>query len=73
MRNDEWRMTMGLAAMRWVFGVCLLGLGNVIAEPARPTLPVEDRTNGRQTVAALDKVAPVALACSARIESLLGL
>lgn len=72
MRNDEWRMTMGLAAMRWVFGVCLLGLGNVIAEPARPTLPVEDRTNGRQTVAALDKVAPVALACSARIESLLG-
>jgi len=72
MRNDEWRMTMGLAAMRWVFGVCLLGLGNVIAEPVRPTLPVEDRTNGRQTVAALEKVPPVALACSARIESLLG-
>jgi len=72
MRNDEWRMTMGLAAMRWVFGVCLLGLGNVIAEPARPTLPLEERTNGRQTVAALEKVAPVALACSARIESLLG-
>jgi len=72
MTNAEWRMTKGLAAMRWVLGVCLLGLGNVIAEPARPTLPVEDRTNGRQTVAALDKIAPVALACSARIESLLG-
>ena len=72
MTNDEWRMTNGLAAMRWGFGVCLLGLSNVVAEPARPTLPVEDRTNGRQTVAALEKVAPVALACSARIESLLG-
>lgn len=72
MTNEKWRMTNGLAAMRWVLGVCLLGLGNVIAEPARPTLPVEERTNGRQTVAALEKVAPVALACSARIESLLG-
>jgi serine protease Do len=72
MTNGEWRMTKGLAAMRWVFGVCLLGAVNVIAEPARPTLPVEERTNGRQTVAALEKVAPVTLACSARIESLLG-
>lgn len=72
MRNDEWRMMKGLAAMRWVFGVCLLGGVNVMAEPARPTLPVEERTNGRQTVAALEKVAPVTLACSARIESLLG-
>lgn len=72
MTNDEWRMTKGLTAMRLVFGMCLLGLGNVIAEPARPTLPVEARTNGRQTVAALDKIAPVVLACSARIESLLG-
>lgn len=72
MRNDEWRMTKGLAARRWVFGVCLLWVVNVMAEPARPTLPVEERTNGRQTVAALEKVAPVTLACSARIESLLG-
>lgn len=43
-----------------------------VAEPARPTLPVEDRTNGQQTVAALDKLVPTVLACAARIESLLG-
>jgi S1-C subfamily serine protease len=65
-------MTNGLAAMWWVFGVCLLGAVNVIAEPARPTLPAEERTNGRQTVAALEKLASVSLACAARIESLLG-
>jgi S1-C subfamily serine protease len=79
MRNDEWRMTNGLAAMRRAFVIrhsafviLLLGLFCAHAEPSRPTLPVEERTNGRQTVAALNEVVSVALACSARIESLLG-
>jgi serine protease Do len=43
-----------------------------LAEVPRPTLPADDRTNGRHTLAAVEKLTPVAFACAARIESLLG-
>jgi S1-C subfamily serine protease len=42
------------------------------AEGPRPTLPLEQRTNGKQTLAAVEKLKPLTTACAARIESLLG-
>ncbi|MBL9133804.1 MAG: serine protease [Verrucomicrobiaceae bacterium] len=50
----------------------LLGSLSSLAEAPRPTLPADDRTNGRHTLTALDKLAPLTLACTASIESLLG-
>lgn len=44
----------------------------LFADTPRPTLPPEHRTNGKQSLAAVEKVAQPVLACSARIESLLG-
>lgn len=43
-----------------------------LAEPSRPTLPAEHRTNGRQTLGAVEKLKPFTTDCAARIESLLG-
>lgn len=45
---------------------------SLFADTPRPTLPPEQRTNGKQTLAAVTKAAQPVLACSARIESLLG-
>ncbi|WP_395747256.1 PDZ domain-containing protein [Prosthecobacter sp.] len=42
------------------------------ADPPRPTLPPEQRTNGKQTLAAVEKLRPLTIACAARIESPLG-
>lgn len=42
------------------------------AESPRPTLPPEQRTNGKQTLAAVEKLKPLTTACAARIESPLG-
>ncbi|OYW78240.1 MAG: hypothetical protein B7Z37_00075 [Verrucomicrobia bacterium 12-59-8] len=42
------------------------------AESPRPTLSPEQRTNGRHTLAAVEKLKPFTIACAARIESLLG-
>ncbi|MCB1276008.1 PDZ domain-containing protein [Prosthecobacter sp.] len=42
------------------------------AETSRPTLPLDERTNGRQTLTAVEKLKPLTVTCSARIESLLG-
>lgn len=42
------------------------------AEALRPTLPMEQRTNGKQTLAAVEKLNPLTIACTARIESPLG-
>jgi S1-C subfamily serine protease len=42
------------------------------AESPRPTLPPEQRTNGRQTLAAVMQLKPLTLECAARIESVLG-
>ena len=44
----------------------------VLADPPRPTLPPEQRTNGKLTLAAVEKLKPFTLACAARIESPLG-
>lgn len=51
----------------------LLLIANVVhAESPRPTLPLDQRTNGKQTLAAVDKLKPLTTACAVRIESLLG-
>ncbi|WP_395716453.1 PDZ domain-containing protein [Prosthecobacter sp.] len=50
----------------------LLGSLSALAESPRPTLPPEQRTNGTQTLAAVEKLKPLTTACAARIESLLG-
>lgn len=42
------------------------------ADPSRLPLPEEDRTNGRHTLAAIEKLSPWIIGCSARVESLLG-
>jgi serine protease Do len=42
------------------------------ADSPRPTLPLEQRTNGKQTLAAIEKLKPLTIACAARIESPLG-
>jgi S1-C subfamily serine protease len=60
-------------AFRWLLlAFVILHSPFLIADSARPTLPAEQRTNGKQTLAAVSKVAQPVLACSARIESLLG-
>jgi S1-C subfamily serine protease len=50
----------------------LIGSLSALAESPRPTLPPEQRTNGRQTLAAVEKLKPFTTACAARIETLLG-
>lgn len=51
----------------------LLGVGILVhAESPRPTLPQEQRTNGRQTLAAVAKLEPLTTACTARIETAKG-
>ncbi|MBB5032693.1 S1C family serine protease [Prosthecobacter vanneervenii] len=42
------------------------------ADPSRPTLPPEDRTNGKHTLAAIENLKPHTVGCAARVESLLG-
>jgi len=39
------------------------------AETSRPTLPLEQRTNGTQTLAAIGKLKPLTIDCAARIET----
>lgn len=50
----------------------LIGSLSALAESPRPTLPPEQRTNGRQTLAAVEKLKPFTTACAVRIETLLG-
>lgn len=50
----------------------LLAAGIVGAEAPRPTLPAEQRTNGRHTLAAVAKLQPLTTACTASIESVKG-
>jgi len=61
--------TFGLRHFAFLFLLSPLGTR---AEPSRPTLPHEDRTNGKQTLAAVEKLKPLTVACAARVESLLG-
>ncbi|MHB1081540.1 MAG: PDZ domain-containing protein [Prosthecobacter sp.] len=42
------------------------------ADPPRLPLPQEDRTNGKHTLAAVERLKPLTVACAARIESPLG-
>lgn len=42
------------------------------ADPPRLPLPQEDRTNGKNTLAAVERLKPLTIACAARIESPLG-
>jgi serine protease Do len=42
------------------------------ADPPRLPLPQEDRTNGKHTLAAVEKLKPLTIACAARVDSLLG-
>ena len=50
----------------------LFGSHGLLADSPRLPLPVEDRTNGRHTLAAVEKLKPLTIECAARIESLLG-
>ncbi len=50
----------------------LLGPLCILADPLRPTLPSEQRTNGKNTLAAVETLKPLTVACAARIESPLG-
>ncbi|WP_395738434.1 PDZ domain-containing protein [Prosthecobacter sp.] len=52
--------------------VCLLGPLCAQADSPRPTLPPDQRTNGKQTLTAVEKLKPLTVSCAARIESLLG-
>jgi len=52
--------------------VVLLTTTSLHAEAPRPTLPADQRTNGKQTLAAVEKLTPLTTACAARIESMLG-
>ncbi|MBK8092425.1 MAG: serine protease [Verrucomicrobiaceae bacterium] len=54
----------------FIFGAALIKPAS--AELSRPTLVPEQRTNGAETLLAIGKMAPEALHCAARIESLLG-
>lgn len=42
------------------------------ADPPRLPLPQDDRTNGKHTLAAVEKLKPLTIACAARIESPVG-
>lgn len=61
------------AFCRMILLVPLLG-GPLMAraEAPRPTLPQEQRTNGRQTLAAVDRLQPLTTACTASIENARG-
>lgn len=51
-------------------GLCvLLGAAHTHADSPRPTLPQEQRTNGRQTLAAVARLEPLTTACTASIET----
>lgn len=52
--------------------ILILSVSFLHAEGPRPTLPTDQRTNGKQTLAAVEKLKPLTTACAARIESLLG-
>lgn len=52
--------------------LCLALTLSAHAEPSRPTLPVEHRTNGKETLSAVEKLKPFTTDCAARIENLLG-
>lgn len=81
--NDEQRATR-IARRLSSLGLChyfvlrhsaVLFLLCPLAAPAdspRPTLPLDQRTNGRQTLTAVEKLKPLTITCAARIESLLG-
>ena len=56
----------------FALGFACIAASTLYADAPRPTLPVDQRTNGRQTVAALEKINPLTLGCTARIESVLG-
>lgn len=45
---------------------------SALADTMRPTLPAEQRTNGTQTLAAVERLKPFTLVCAARLESPLG-
>lgn len=59
----------GLRHCAFVFLLCPLFLH---ADPSRLPLSQEDRTNGKHTLAAVEKLKPLTVACAARIESPLG-
>ncbi len=52
--------------------IVLLSVNFLHAEGPRPTLPPDQRTNGKYTLTAVEKLRPLTTACAARIESLLG-
>ncbi len=79
--------TSSLARAGWSFGIrSFSNMGKFVighswavifatctfAELSRPTLPPEERTNGRLTLTSVAKLKPFTVACAARIESLLG-
>lgn len=84
MTNEEFRMTNEARDMNEEHGVVhavssfvirysavliLLGAIPSFADAPRPTLPLEQRTNGAQTLAAVARLRPHTLDCSARIEN----
>ena len=83
MTNNEYKMTkerpasprVGLLSsfvIRHSVFLLLLSPLCLLADAPRPTLPMEDRTNGKHTLAAVEKLKPLTIACAARVESPLG-
>lgn len=65
-------MTFWKESQALLSAILLLSVTWSHAETPRPTLPLEHRTNGKQTLAAVEELKPLTIACAARIESLLG-
>lgn len=83
MTNDEFKMTKDSPAAFRARAVLSFGLRHsaflallspilLHADPPRLPLPQEDRTNGKHTLAAVERLKPLTVACAARIESPLG-
>lgn len=58
--------------LRHFAALFLLGPLLAFADSPRPTLPPDQRTNGRQTLGAVEVLKPFTTACAAKIESVLG-
>lgn len=60
------------SGLRLSAALCLLSPLLALADSPRSALPPEQRTNGRETLSAVDEIKPFATTCAAKIESVLG-
>lgn len=66
-----WRLRRGFDTQCFLL-LFLAGSLSALADSPRPTLPADQRTNGKHTLAAVEKLRPLTSACAARVESPLG-